>query len=224
ERQSDPADDPDHDRRDVADRILVAEQPGDDHQQQHAARERARNGGERYDQTTLGLPIDMRGEKPVLGTQKQAETNERQRDGRPGAPYVKRKRNRQIVALPEAVRGGGTASGEAENKRQASEELTPAPRHDRAIGGGFRDKAARHDRGTGSHPRARRSGALRWQNVRQPWRRAAARLLPRDGPSAGDHSRASAARPSRRRQTRARASSLGSPVSCGAGRRRCGRG
>jgi hypothetical protein len=56
----------DHDRRDVADRILVAEQPGDDHQQQHAARERARNGGERSDQTTLGLPIDMPGEKPDL--------------------------------------------------------------------------------------------------------------------------------------------------------------
>src|SRR5262249_47505540 len=120
--------------RDVADRILVAEQPGDDHQQQHAARERARSGGERCSQTTLGLAIDMPGEKPVLGTQKQGETNERQRDGRPGAPYIEGERKRQIVALPEAVRGGGSGSGEAENKRQASEELAPAPRHNRYRG------------------------------------------------------------------------------------------
>src|SRR5262249_13055724 len=77
---------------------------------------------------------DMPGEKPVLGTQKQGETNERQRDGRPGAPYIEGERKRQIVALPEAVRGGGSGSGEAENKRQASEELAPAPRHNRHRG------------------------------------------------------------------------------------------
>src|SRR5262245_27077785 len=100
-------------------------------------------------------------QKPVLGPQKQAETNERQRHSRPSAPYIKRKRNRQIVALPEAVRGGRTGSGEGENRRQASEELAPGPRRHRAIGGGFRDKAARHDRGRGAAQRAPRSDALR---------------------------------------------------------------
>src|SRR5262249_33421033 len=181
EREPHPADDPDHDWRDVADRILVAEQSGYDHQEQHAARERARHGGERCDQTALRGPVDMPTEKLMLGAQKQGKTDERQRDGRPGAPYVERKRKRQVVALPEAVRGGGTGSGEAESKRQASDELAPALPHDRAIGDRFRDKAARHERGTRSPPRGPRSHAPRWQNAPQPWRRAASRLLPRDG-------------------------------------------
>src|SRR5262249_54397918 len=151
--------------------------------------------------TTLALPVYMPVGKPVLGTQKQAEANEGQRNGRSGAPDVKGKRNREIVALPKAVRGGGSGSGKAEHKRHASEELAPAPRHDRAIGGGFGDKAARRDWGRGSRPRPRRSDALRWESDRRAWRRAASRLLPRAGQSGGDHSRASAARRFRRRQT-----------------------
>jgi ABC-type nitrate/sulfonate/bicarbonate transport system ATPase subunit len=110
-----------------------------------------------------------------------------------------------------------TASGSATicHFRSASEQL--APQHDRAIEGGFRGKAARHVHGTGSRPQARRSHALRLESARRAWRRAASRLLARRGPSGEDHNHASAARRSHRRQTRARGSPLGSPVSSVAG-------
>jgi hypothetical protein len=123
ERQSHPADDPDRDRRDITNRILIAEQSGDDHQHQHAGRERARHGGQRSREATFDAPIEMPAGKPVLGAKKQGETDERQGDGRPGAPDVERKRERQVVALAETVRGGVTGRGETGHKRQACEGL-----------------------------------------------------------------------------------------------------
>ena len=114
-----PPDDPHQGRGDVAIGVLIAEEAGQDRhpeQAEHGKPQRQDHGrmaGEAAERR--GEQVDLRaGAGQRRAAHEDAEHDERERNRRGGSEEIEPERQRQLVALPEAVRlggGGGSASG-----------------------------------------------------------------------------------------------------------------